>query len=269
MTRIFLLALLTACNSDAVVQTQPETQPETQSVTQEPEKEAEKLSEKRNIVEVPYPRISARHILVSYSDAKTAPEDITRSSTEAERIAEGLAADLATGADFDTLAREHSDGPSAARGGELGVFTSGVMNAKFEAATLALKPGERSAVVETPFGFHIIERMEVIEVNLAHVLIQWTGVKSSRSERTKEEARERAEQAIALLEAGQDFSEVARDWSDGPYGSRGGTIGWFQKGQMAPQFDKAAFALEIGEHSNIVESPHGFHIIVRLTETNP
>ena len=57
---------------------------------------------------------------------------------------------------------------------------------------------------------------------------------------------------------------MAIEWSDGPFGKRGGDLGWFQKGQMAPQFDDAAFSLTPGEHTQVVESSHGFHIIKRL-----
>ena len=144
------------------------------------------------------------------------------------------------------------------------VFTSGVMNPVFEETTLSLSPGEQSDVVETPFGFHIIERLEVIELALAHILVQWVGLKKTRSDRTRADAQTRAEQALALINAGQAFSTVAENWSDGPFGKRGGQLGWFQKGQMAPQFDEAAFALEPGDHTGIVESSHGFHIIKRL-----
>jgi parvulin-like peptidyl-prolyl isomerase len=104
----------------------------------------------------------------------------------------------------------------------------------------------------------------VIEVHLAHILVQWQGLKRTRSERTRDEASERIAQAQALLENGTAFDAVAIEWSDGPFGARGGDLGWFQKGQMTPQFDEAAFALKPGERSGIVESMHGFHLIQRI-----
>jgi parvulin-like peptidyl-prolyl isomerase len=220
--------------------------------------------EVQQIAEIPNPRIRARHILFAYADAKGAGPHIERSKEAAKTLADEIKAELQAGADFETLAKTHSDDGSGKRGGDLGVFTSGVMNPVFEETTLALSPGEQSAVVETPFGFHIIERLEVIELALAHILVQWVGLKKSRSDRTRADAQTRAEQALALIEAGQPFSTVAKDWSDGPFGKRGGQLGWFQKGQMAPQFDEAAFALKPGDHTGIVESSHGFHIIKRL-----
>jgi peptidyl-prolyl cis-trans isomerase SurA len=261
MTCAYFIAMVLACN--------PESPTVSQGPTEKPPPahqapEFDQRSKIKSIVEIPRPRIRARHILVAHQGASSAPDDIERTLEEAKALAESLVFRLQNGEAFDTIAKQHSDDGTGKRGGDLGVFTKGVMNKVFEAATLALQPGQRSPVVQTPFGFHIIERLEVIEVNLAHVLIQWAGLKKTRSERSREDANARAQQALALLDAGRDFSLVAVDWSDGPFGPRGGALGWFQKGQMVPQFDDTAFALKPGEYSTIVESPHGFHIIMRI-----
>ena len=73
--------------------------------------------------------------------------------------ADDLLRQLQDGADFANLAREHSVDPSAADGGNLGFFTKGDLHPEFEAAVLPLEVGELSGVVQTPVGFHIIERM--------------------------------------------------------------------------------------------------------------
>jgi parvulin-like peptidyl-prolyl isomerase len=64
----------------------------------------------------------------------------------------------AEGADFAAIARENSDGPSAARGGDLGSFGRGVMHPMFERTVFELPVDALSDVIETPFGFHIIQR---------------------------------------------------------------------------------------------------------------
>ncbi|MDD0839020.1 peptidylprolyl isomerase [Curvibacter sp. HBC61] len=76
--------------------------------------------------------------------------------------AEQLLADLKKGADFEKMAREKSNDPgSAAKGGDLGFFTAGRMVKSFEDAAFALKtPGELSGVVESQFGFHILQLVE-------------------------------------------------------------------------------------------------------------
>jgi len=261
MKRALLLTMTMACNTEAPVVTASDTAAVDAEVSPPADPPAREIQQ---IAEIPSPRIRARHILVAYEDAKGAPERIKRSREEANSKVQRIHQELQAGANFESLAKTHSDDGSAKRGGDLGVFTKGVMNPLFEQTTLELEIGDHSGVIETPFGFHIIERLEVVELALAHILVQWQGLKKTRSERTRDDARVRAEQALALIEAGQSFSDVAAEWSDGPFGKRGGQLGWFQKGQMAPQFDAAAFALEVGEHTAIVESNHGFHIIKRL-----
>lgn len=261
MSRAFWLCLCFSCNGGSP---QEATSPPNPEQAEAKEAQPPAAPEVRPIAEIPRPRIRARHILVAYADARRAPAGIERSRLDAEARAVEVLARLESGEDFEMVAKDVSDDGSRKRGGDLGVFTKGVMNPAFEAATLALNIGDRSAIIETPFGFHIIERLAVVELALAHILVQWEGLKKSRSDRSREEAQTRAEQALALIEAGQPFDQVAIDWSDGPFGKRGGDLGWFQKGQMAPQFDEAAFALSPGEHTQVVESAHGFHIIKRL-----
>ena len=74
--------------------------------------------------------------------------------------AEALIKQLADGAEFAALAREHSTGPSGANGGDLGWFGKGVMVEPFFDAVAALQAGEVSSPVETQFGFHVIKLLE-------------------------------------------------------------------------------------------------------------
>ena len=60
---------------------------------------------------------------------------------------------------------------------------------------------------------------------------------------------------------GKDFAEVAKAKSMCPSGKNGGDLGWFGKGQMVPEFEKAAFALKKGEMSKPVKSQFGWHLI--------
>ncbi len=104
-------------------------------------------------------RARARHILVRYKGAEKAGDDITRSRKEAEKLARHLQVQAAApGADFSALAREHSEDSSAQRGGDIGSPARGTLAPAFEQALFGLKPGQVSAVVETSFGFHIIQR---------------------------------------------------------------------------------------------------------------
>ena len=111
---------------------------------------------------VPAPeKIHARHILVQWKGAGVPGRLSTESRTKEQaraRIEEVLAKARQEGADFAALAKEYSDGPSAPSGGDLGGFTKDQMVGPFAEAAAALKPGEVSDVVETVFGFHVIQR---------------------------------------------------------------------------------------------------------------
>lgn len=84
------------------------------------------------------------------------------------------------------------------------------------------------------------------EVRASHILV-----------RTEDEAKE----IVAELEGGADFAELARKKSIDPAGQNGGDLGYFGRGNMVPSFEEAAFALEIGQVSEPVESRFGWHVI--------
>jgi len=97
--------------------------------------------------------VHASHILIGLP-----PNATPAQKTEAKTQAQGVVKQVRGGADFATVARAQSQDPaSGPNGGDLGFFPKGQMNPQFEDAAFALKPGTVSAVVETPFGYHIIK----------------------------------------------------------------------------------------------------------------
>ena len=105
------------------------------------------------------PAVRARHILISYKGASRAT--VARSKEEARKLAESVREmALKPGADFAALVQKYSDAPDKSRGGDVGVFDRGLMIAAFENAAFALKVGEISPMVETRYGFHILQRTE-------------------------------------------------------------------------------------------------------------
>jgi parvulin-like peptidyl-prolyl isomerase len=82
--------------------------------------------------------------------------------------------------------------------------------------------------------------------------------------RSREQALAVAKQVLKRAKAGEDFARLAVEFSDEPNaGARGGSLGRFGHGQMVGAFENAVFKLDVGEISDIVESPFGYHIIQR------
>jgi len=211
--------------------------------------------------------LNAAHILIQYAGSARAADGITRTKEQALAFAQQVSEMArANGANFAALARQHSDGPSGSNGGDLGVFSPKQMVQEFSQATLKLKVGEISDPVESRFGYHIILRKPLPRsISARHILVQYKG--SERADptvaRTKEEALARIQECLQKVKAGESFAELAKEYSDGPSGSRGGDLGEFKEGVMDPRFNDAAFALEVGGRSDVVETPFGFHIITR------
>jgi peptidyl-prolyl cis-trans isomerase D len=107
-------------------------------------------------------QVKAAHILIR---AEAGADEATRTSKR--DLALKVLAEAREGQDFAALARKYSDDPgSAIQGGDLGYFTRGTMVPPFEQAAFALKSGELSDLVETPFGYHIIKCEEVIDAGV-------------------------------------------------------------------------------------------------------
>jgi parvulin-like peptidyl-prolyl isomerase len=211
-------------------------------------------------------RVAASHVLVAYVGAVNAVPNITRSRDEARARAEDVRRRLIAGEDFASVALTFSDDGTAARGGRLGGFGRGVMVQAFDDAVRALEVGAISAVVETPFGFHVIRRDPLLEVRAAHLVVSFKGADRAPAGvgRSRDEARARAEDAAARLAAGEPWEAVVRTYTDGPGKEDGGDLGWFARGQLAEPLDAATFALDPGATTSVIETPRGFHILRRV-----
>lgn len=100
------------------------------------------------------------------------------------------------------------------------------------------------------------------EIKARHILLQFKGTSRSQSDRTKPEALALMGQINNRLTSGESFEALAVEFTDDPTGKEGGgDLGWFGWGKMVGAFQDAAFALEPGEVSAVVETPFGFHII--------
>ena len=103
------------------------------------------------------------------------------------------------------------------------------------------------------------------EVRVRHILLTWKplGTPDDRAA-----IRERMVPILEQARGGGDFAGLAKHYSEDSTAGNGGDTGFFRRGEMAPAFEKAAFALAPGEVSDMVETPFGVHIL-RLEERRP
>ena len=91
----------------------------------------------------------------------------------------------------------------------------------------------------------------------------YDGSMRSSSDRSKDDAKTLIDELKSKLDDGGDFAELAKEHSDCPSGENGGDLGEFGRNQMVKKFDDAAFALDIDETTDVVETAFGYHIIHR------
>jgi peptidyl-prolyl cis-trans isomerase D len=146
----------------------------------------------------------AKHILIKWTDTSEAAKK------EAKEKARNILKDLKGGADFTAKAREFGTDGTASRGGDLGWFGSGDMVKPFEQAVFAAsKPGLLNDVVETDFGYHIIDVTNV-KTNAAYMLAM-VERQITASDATSNEAYRKAESFVADLSGEKNFEERAKE----------------------------------------------------------
>ncbi|MFC1682931.1 peptidylprolyl isomerase [Candidatus Zixiibacteriota bacterium] len=163
------------------------------------------------------------------------------------------------GENFATLARSYSMCPSAEAGGDLGYFARGEMVPEFEQAALALEPGEISDVVETMYGYHIIncEDRRGEQTRVRHILIALTASEEDE-QRIVAQLQELRERTLA----GEDFSALVEEHSQDPYTrEKGGDLGWYPLDQLNPQFRSAIETLSTGDIAEPINSGSGYHLL--------
>lgn len=155
-----------------------------------------------DIMEDTVARAKASHILIAAPETSTAEE-----KQAARKEAEELLAKLRAGEDFAELAREHSDDPSASRGGDLGWFTEGRMVEPFDKAVF--EKGEQglvNQVVETSYGYHLIKITEPVTRTVYEIAKVETELAPSQNTRNK--AYRQAELFASRVEDLEDFEQA-------------------------------------------------------------
>ena len=204
-------------------------------------------------------------ISISQINIKVSPSQgvLTRSMDKISRIEEELGA----GGDFAELARVYSEDPgTAASGGDLGCFELGMLMPEFEMAALELKPEEVSHPVRTRHGFHLIRLHEKREDELcaSHILVRSRIIADDRA-RAMARLTELRDRAMA----GEDFAQLAKEYSEDPQSARAGGL-WqiLEKRQIPPFLQPHIGHLKLGEISQPFMLEEDGHIL-KINDDHP
>ncbi len=203
------------------------------------------------------------HILLSLPAAAT-PEQLAEISAKAQDVV----ARAQKGEDFGQLAIANSNSQTALDGGQLGWRKGSQLPQFILDLVTKMKPGEVSAAVRTPSGFHIVKLNErrsgepqviVNQIHLRHILMKTNELDDDETVRQKlGKLRER-------IMAGEDFAGIASTTSQDPGSAPdGGDLGWTGPGAFVPEFDKAIADLKPNEISEPFKTRYGWHIVQML-----
>ena len=205
------------------------------------------------------------HILV------VVPEQASAEKIQAARErAEQAWSRLKAGADFAQVAAGASDARDALKGGDLGWKAGASIPPLFMNELQDMRPGQNTAVLRSPTGFHILKLVDkrsgtapavITQTHARHILIK-------TSEAVPEaEAKKRIMEIKRRIEAGADFSEQARRYSQDGSAQQGGDLDWLSSGQTVPEFEDAMNKLLPGQ-MGVAHSQFGWHLIQVLERRN-
>jgi peptidyl-prolyl cis-trans isomerase SurA len=220
----------------------------------------------------PEARVSVIQISVTATQERR-DEALARATAARTRIQKGEK--------FARVAADVSEDPGSANsGGDLGFFGRGVMDPAFESAAFSLKLGQLSEPIESPFGFHVIETLEydtlktvagndsidvtgqqAIDIHARHILIR---VQLQEADATR--ARELALEVHGKAEAGADFGELARQYSNFQGPARAdGDLGFISMATLQPHIRAGIDSIPIGGITDPLPTQAGFNIF-KVTE---
>lgn len=204
--------------------------------------------------------VRASHILLSVS-AEAPPEDTLKVYNQILDIRQKALG----GQDFNELARQFSQDPSAqTNGGDLGYFTALQMVYPFEKAAYQTPAGSVSQPVRTKFGYHLLKvtdrRPSRGKVTVAHIMVR---INPDAPEAEVKAAKQKIDEIHSRLGRGESWDKLCTDFSeDGNSRNKGGVLPAFSTGNTLPEFENTAFALaKPGDISAPVQTPYGWHII--------
>jgi peptidyl-prolyl cis-trans isomerase SurA len=200
------------------------------------------------------------HILIAVPQAAT-PEQLE----SADKRAQDVYTRAKNGEDFAKLAVQYSNSQTALEGGALGRRKGSELPTFLADVIARLKPGEVSAPLRTPTGYHIVKLNAVVnadqqsvveQIHARHILMKPNELQDDATVRQKLEAlRDR-------IQKGEDFAGLAQISSEDPgSASEGGDLGWSNPGTFVPEFEQELQKLKDGEISEPFHTQYGWHIV--------
>lgn len=225
------------------------------------------------------------------------PEGASPDQVKALRAkAQEILARLKAGESFDKVATAMSDGPEAARGGDMGARPVEAWPDLFVNAVANVRDGSVSGIIQSGNGFHILKvmgraggaaaaparaaappppqpqpqptpargqpqaapqgPMNVEQTKAHHILIKTSEIVPDDIARQK-----LAQLRDRIVQGGESFEELAKRYSNDASAPQGGDLGWLSPGETVPPFEQAMNALKISEVSQPVKSQFGWHLI--------
>lgn len=219
------------------------------------------IREQKSTVDPDALALNLAHVLI------LVPEGASQAQVQAlQERAQTVAERARAGADFAELAREFSQAPEGARGGEFGLRPASRLPDLFVEATRQLPSGGVAGPLRSPAGFHVLKVLEkrqaglpdvnVTQTRARHILLR-TGPQLSQAE-----AVARLNQWREQLRTGTaTFEALAREHSQDGSAREGGDLGWSSPGQFVPEFEEVMNALVPGQVSQPLVSRFGVHLI--------
>lgn len=199
------------------------------------------------------------HILIQVPEQANAEK-----IQERKKIAEQALAELQKGVNFGQVAATFSDAADGLQGGELGWRPASRLPQLFTDALNKLQPGEVSAILRSPNGFHLLKLNDkrgrdavlvVTQTHARHILIKTNEVVSEA------DAKRRLIELKERLDNGANFAELARLHSEDGSAAKGGDLGWLSPGDTVPEFEHAMDALPLNVVSQPIHTQFGWHLI--------
>jgi peptidyl-prolyl cis-trans isomerase SurA len=200
------------------------------------------------------------HILLTMPESASAEV-----VAETQELANQIYAQLQNGADFRQLAARYSAGPTALEGGSLGWLEGQQVPTLFADVLQDMEAGDIAPPIRASSSFHIVkvddlrsavQRSEVNQAKVRHILIMPDEIIDDAT------AKQRLEESLEKIRAGEDFGEQAKLLSDDPgTANLGGELGWAGPNTYAPEFERTIAESEIGVVSEPFRTQFGWHIL--------